>query len=127
MGIQVYLNPQFAKELQRFPIKDQEKIANFILHIRNYGFVGLAGRNKNSDEVDKDDPEWLDKVTYAQKYNLWHYHIGIPKYDTTKGCGDWTSEYIIHYVMQENFVTLVDFNCHPPFKLPSKNYLEPTI
>lgn len=47
----------------------------------------------SSANVHKDDPNWSDKVAYAQKYQLWHYHIGIPEYRLSRH-GDFVSEYI---------------------------------
>ncbi|WP_460036513.1 hypothetical protein [Mannheimia haemolytica] len=55
------------------------------------------------------DPYWAEKVAKAQKYSLWHYHIGIPEYDTSQGFGNYTSEYILHYVKGENFIQIVDY------------------
>lgn len=38
----------------------------------------LRGKDVNSDNVPHDDAKWLEKVRYAQKHALRHYHIGIP-------------------------------------------------
>lgn len=46
-------------------------------HVRDFGLHDLVGRNKSSDNVPTDDPNWTAKVKYAQEHNLWHYHIGI--------------------------------------------------
>lgn len=124
MGIKVFFGAKIAKELQYFPEQDLLKIWQFKQHVENMGLMGLAGRNKSSDDVPKDDPHWAEKVTKAQQYSLWHYHIGIPEYDTSRVFGDYTSEYILHYVKGEDFIRIVDFTAHPPFKLPSESYLQ---
>lgn len=72
--------------------------------------------------VPKNDPDWLNKVKYAQAYNLWHYHIGIPNYELSEK-GDYTSEYVLHYIKGENFIKIVDLSAHPPLHLPSLDYL----
>lgn len=94
----------------------------FVAHLKNFGFDSLEGCNKSSDNVPKDDPQWSIKVAYAQKYNLWHYHIGIPNYETSTK-GDKVSEYILHYIKGDDFVKLVSISYHPPFELPSLNEL----
>ncbi|MFB2538556.1 MULTISPECIES: hypothetical protein [unclassified Acinetobacter] len=82
----------------------------------------MTGRNKASHEVPTDDPNWRDKVSYAQKYHLWHYHIGIPHYENSS-YGDQVSEYILHYMRLENEIKLVALSYHPPFELPQPNDL----
>ncbi|MFW2178182.1 MULTISPECIES: hypothetical protein [unclassified Moraxella] len=123
MSLKVILGKQFREELRHFPTADQEKIANFIEHVQLHGLNQLEGRNKKSDNVPKDNPNWLSKVKFAQQYNLWHYHIGIPSYDVNTVFGDRTSEYILHYVLYDDMIKIVDFSDHPPFKLPSESYL----
>ena len=110
---------------KQFPESDRKKIMMFIKHITTYGFNGLPGKNKPSDEVNKDAPNWLEKVQYAQLHNLWHYHIGIPEYeDESLPYGRQTSEYVIHYIKGNGFIRIVDMSAHPPFKLPSLDYLK---
>lgn len=55
----------FKQYLKNFPVNDQLKIKAFVEHIQQYGFDGLVGRNKSSDNVPKDDPNWSAKVSYA--------------------------------------------------------------
>lgn len=122
-GIKVVVAPLFAKHLKNFPKADREKIRIFAEHIENTGFVGLIGRNKNSDNVPTDDPNWSKKVAYAQKHRLWHYHIGVPTYNDDKPDGDKTSEYVLHYILNDHQIILVDMSAHPPFELPSEQAL----
>lgn len=120
--MKVIFGKLFNKEFQNYPLEDKRKIRLFVIHLREKGFTGLEGRNKSSDEVPTDDPQWREKVAYAQQHNLWHYHIGIPNYQITDR-GDKVSEYILHYIRGENTVKIVDFNRHPPFRLPRSDYL----
>ncbi len=116
---------QIKKEFLNYPLSDRIKIMEFSTHVEQYGLEGLAGRNKFSDDVPTDDPNWKDKVAYAQEHNLWHYHIGIPNYEQSSK-GDLVSEYILHYIRndEENWIKIVDMSAHPPFSLPSEDYLQ---
>lgn len=117
------LGKKFREELRHFPTADQEKIADFIEHVQLHGLSQLEGRNKNSDNVPTDNPNWLTKVKFAQAHNLWHYHIGIPNYDSGTTFGDKTSAYLLHYVRYDDMIKIVDFSDHPPFKFPTEAYL----
>lgn len=118
----VIYGEKFRIHLKNYPKADLLKIKSFVKHIKQFGFEGLQGRNKSSDNVPKDDPNWSQKVAYAQKHKLWHYHIGIPKYSTATN-GEQVSEYVLHYILQDDYIVLVDLSAHPPFELPSEDYL----
>lgn len=89
--MKVTLSDDFGKKVVNFPKKDKEKIFAFIQHIEIFGFEGLKGRNKSSDNVPTDHPNWLERVKYAQQHKLWHFHIGIPHYETANN-GEQVSE-----------------------------------
>ena len=114
----------FAKNLTNFPKADKQKIYNFTKHIEKQGFEKLPGKFKKSNDVDKNDPNFLLKATFANENNLWHYHIGIPKYEECKGFGNFTSRYILHYTHIGNEIKIVDMSDHPPFELPDINLLK---
>ncbi len=59
----------------------------------------------------------------VKEYNLWHYHIGIPNYEQASN-GDMVSEYVLHYIRGEDHIIIVDLDSHPPFNLPSDEYLQ---
>lgn len=121
----VTFGKEFLRELKHYPKPDRLKILSFAKQIEVEGFGNLPGRNKFSDDVDTDDPEFIKKVRYVNAHCLWHYHIGIRKYDTSKPHGDMTSEYVVHYCRKAfDFVKLVDFSAHPPFRLPTEAYLD---
>lgn len=123
-GLTVEMSVLFKKEFVHFPLEDQLAIANFAQHLMTQGFVGLEGKNKSSDEVSTNDPNWSKKVAYAQEHHLWHYHIGIKSYDYDKPFGERTSEYVVHYQRLGNLIRLVDYSAHPPFRLPTESYLK---
>lgn len=112
----------FGNNVWGFAESDLDKIADFVAHIQQYGFTGLEGRNKKSDDV-RD----VTKKVYAQQHNLWHYHIGILQYDTSKPVGKRTSRYVVHYQFDysgaSDVVRIVDVSDHSPFTLPSTNAL----
>ena len=116
----VSYSEDFQKKLKHFPKTDQLKIRRFVEHIEQFGFEGLQGRNKSSDNVPIDNPNWQQRVIYAQKYKLWHYHIGIPYYEIANN-GEQVSEYILHYIRDDNHIKLVALSYHPPFELPTEN------
>ena len=69
------------------------------------------------------DPDFLKKVEFVREHNLWHYHIGIPSYDLSPN-GYSTSQYVLHYIRQEDYIVIVDMSDHSPFELPDQSYLE---
>lgn len=114
----------FLQRFKNYPETDRKIIQDFIEHYEEHGFKGLPGRRKSSDDVDKDDRDFVRKVKYALDNKLYHYHIGIPEYDKTNARGDWTSEYIIHYQDISSYeIKILDYDRHPPFYLPKKEYL----
>lgn len=121
--MKVIFTPQFKEWLKNYPTTDQIKIGQFVEHVKKFGLNNLQGRNKNSDNVPKDDPNWSKKVAYAQQYKLWHYHIGIPDYETATN-GEKVSEYILHYQRFDDEIVIVDMTYHPPFTLPEESLLK---
>lgn len=121
------MSVNFAKIYTRLPANQSDFIDNFIDHVEEKGLIGLPGRLKQSDDIPTSDKDWLVKVKYAQKYNLWHYHAGYPAWDMTKPLGDWTSQWVLHMMMHPCGArsTLVHWDLHPPFNLPKKPQLFP--
>lgn len=118
----VFFGEKFAQKFPNFPKADKEKILGFANHVEQFGFDGLQGRNKSSDNVPTDHPNWAERVRYAKEHQLWHYHIGIPDY-TLSEKGDYTSEYVLHYVLGDGFIKIVDLSAHPPLNLPTVDEL----
>lgn len=121
--MEVRLGKKFAKHYSRYLESDQDKIDDFIEHVESIGLNDLPGKLSKSDNVRPDDPQYLYKVKRAQRYKLWHYHIGIPKYNDSPN-GYSTSEYVLHFSrINESTILIVDMTSHPPFELPKEDYL----
>lgn len=121
--MEVRLGQAFRSEFLNFPTSDKLLISKFIRHIEQYGFENLLGRNKFSDDIRNDDPQFRVKLDKVRKYNLWHYHIGITRY-TRSSIGDMVSEYVLHYIKDIDHIKIVDLGSHPPFRLPLDEYLK---
>ena len=110
-------------------IPDRMKLANFIQTYLEYGWDPnfLKGKNISSDNVPTQDPQWYQKVRYAQEHDLHHYHIGIPYY-VDSGKGYLTSEYVLHYKkISDTEIKLVDMDYHPPLELPKQEYMSGNV
>lgn len=123
--MKVTFGKEIKKHLLNFSEQDRQKILDFAIHVMEHDFELLPGKNKRSDGFPNDDPFFASKMALVKKYNLWHYHIGIPSYKDSF-CGKYkTSEYILHYKKGEDSIEIVSLDRHPPFSLPPHNCLEP--
>lgn len=115
----------FARIYSAIAANDAEFIDDFVDHVEQNGLNGLPGRLKCSWDISADDPMYASKSQYAKTWNLWHYHLGMPAYDTAKGHGNYTSEWILHLRRHPcgSRTTIVDWDSHPPFALPKQAYL----
>ncbi len=124
LGVEVTLGRLFRKHLQKYPKEDKLKIFKFVRHVEQYGLTNLEGRNKSSADIPKNDPLFASKLERVNKYNLWHYHIGIIHYEGSN-YGDKVSEYVLHYMRFDNAIKIVDMDDHHPiFRLPTDDYLD---
>lgn len=121
ISVTVALTEHFKARYRDFPNPSRKKISAFIAHVRVHGFDGLEGRNKFSDDVSRDDADFVAKVQYVRLHCLWHYHVGIHIYDPENTThGDRTSMFVLHYKRDEpTKITIADLSPHPPFKLPT--------
>ena len=117
--VQVSLSNSFKDRFKRFSPQARRLISSFIAHVKNFGFDNLPGRNKFSDDIDTNSPNFLHDVRLVNEHCLWHYHLGYYEYDESKPHGDKTSMFVLHYSRQTpSEILIVDFGPHPPFKLP---------
>jgi hypothetical protein len=114
----------FAKFYNHLSVNDQNKIDDFIEICEKDGLSNLPGRFKNSNDVDKNDRQFLEKTAFANKHHLYHYHIGIPKYNSNS-FGQKTSQFILHLqkISNDEYVIL-SMTEHPPFVLPDLSLLK---
>lgn len=119
---------QFTKEFVRYPKDQQDKILEFT---EIYEKHGLSDFSKYSGKI---APSWsgLDSsdpiYTYAKSNALWHYHIGIPKYQSNHSKFK-TSDWVLHFqwIDKGQQIDLVDICYHykvdGTFHLPDVTYL----
>lgn len=120
----VSLGRLFAVEFKNFPKDDQDKILDFIKHYQQHGFAGLPGKNVPSTRIPPDTENYEELYHFASFYQLWHYHIGIPMYELSYVEKYLTSEWLLHYRrMSRVDIRIVDLSYHPPFRMPSEDYL----
>ena len=125
----------FKSKVKGFSISEKRKIRQFIElftdggfeKIDNYQIQSYRVRNKSSDNVNKNDTAFIEKVSYAIKHKLWHYHAGFynvnNEYPINNGYklsekNDLVSQWLIHYQKLSNsHIVLVDIMPHPPFNI----------
>lgn len=120
---------QFRQELQRMPRPEQMAVATFITTYQTYG---LGNQTKL---VGRLSPSWHGlpinhpNYQFARKFDLWHYHIGLPYYS---GRQEWdrVSDWLLHFqwVGRGDHISLVDLYQHHrddgSFYLPAASRLE---
>lgn len=121
---------QFAVEFGNYPENQQDKILDFTDVYEKYGlkdFSKYQGKISQSWRgIDKTHPIY----DYAYSNNLWHYHIGIPKYVKSKYNNYLTSDMILHFQWKNrsNHIFIADITWHyksnGEFWLPEPNYLD---
>lgn len=107
--------------------QDQKKLIQlFVGHYREKGLGGWQGKVAKSDNVPEADPDRMIKIWRANRYNLWHAHIGHPTW--APGRNQWvkydTSDWVVHFQkMSDRHIALLDYDHHNPMTLPSTDIL----
>lgn len=118
--VNVSVTEHFKARYKMFPRANREKISAFISEVMNSGFANLEGRNKFSDDVSTDDPDFIAKVRFVNEHCLWHYHVGIHDYEPGTPYGDRTSMFVLHYKrIDPANISVNHLSPHPPFTLPT--------
>lgn len=105
---------QFAKEYERFPDDQKDKVDDFLDIYEVSGFSDFAaypGKITPSWKgLESSDP----KFSYAFDNELWHYHIGLPSYKTSRHGGYLTSDKVLHFQWpsKSDHILLVDLYDH---------------
>lgn len=120
--MKVIFSNHFQREFENFDEILQIAVNAFVFHIQKQDMRGLIGRNKSSVDLTDTTKKGRERAKFAQKYCLWHYHLGVPNY-TKQANGDLTSEMILHYMKYDDLIVLVDITSHPPFNLPELDKL----
>ncbi|WP_417698054.1 hypothetical protein [Psychromonas sp.] len=134
----------FKSKLKNFGNAEKKKVVTFITAFQKGGFSAIDNfiikddkkeykvRNKSSDNVRTDDPDFVNKVKFAIDNKLWHFHAGfyamdagnIQGYNISER-GDLTSQWVIHYQkFTDKHIKAVDITPHPPFDLPKEDALK---
>lgn len=135
MQYKIEIKPIFKEKLKNFGIAEKRKVKRFMDEfssggfqaIDNYKIQGYKVRNKNSDNVDKNDSDFIEKVNHALSLKLWHYHAGFyninNEYPIDNGYklsdkNDLVSQWLIHYQkLSDSHIVLVDITPHPPLNI----------
>lgn len=122
-------NKQFANEFKNFPQNQKDAITSFIFTFQSHGladFSNYKGKIAPSwTGLDPNDPDYI----YARENDLWHYHIGIPRYEQRHGKYK-TSDMILHFQWfnKGNHINIVDvydhYDSEGNFYLPASEYLD---
>ncbi|GAB2886083.1 hypothetical protein GCM10027093_21430 [Paraburkholderia jirisanensis] len=130
MAYTVRFNAQFAKEFANFPSDQQDAILDFTDTFEKYGLGDFTRY------VGKITPSWNGvavggpQYTFAYTNDLWHYHIGLPKFNHVHGKYA-TSDWVLHFQWPSRGTTinLVDICYHytstGAFYVPGQKYLDP--
>lgn len=137
MTNELEVTEHFKSKLRNLSKAPKKKIAFFVKTFQEGGFYaiddvtidGRTVRNKKSDNIPSDDPEFIAKVQFAQKHKLWHFHAGFYDLDCDiegykiSPTGDLTSQWVIHYQkFSKSHINVVDVTPHPPFSLPDASH-----
>ncbi|MFZ2725788.1 MAG: hypothetical protein WAX77_06040 [Methylococcaceae bacterium] len=135
MEYEIEMTLIFKDKVKGFAIAEKKKVRRFIELFSNGGFKAIDNyliqsyrvRNKSSDDVDKNDSNFIEKVKYAIENKLWHYHAGFynlsNQYPIDNGYKlsekhDLVSQWLIHYQkLSDSQIVLVDIMPHPPLNL----------
>jgi len=118
------------KEFPRFPSDQQVAIAEFKFTFEQHGLGDFSKYKGKITPSWKTLDENSDKYNYAFSNNLWHYHLGLPKYNKSPFGDYYTSDWVLHFQWKigSNKSYLVDvynhYNSSKEFYLPSENYLK---
>jgi hypothetical protein len=126
MPNQVELGSHFATLFSTLSDEEQGLIEDFIFHFQANGIRSFKGKKGPSDNVPQTDPDRASKIAYARKHQLWHVHIGYPRWNASRSpmAGYETSNYVVHFQkFNEHHIALVDYGSHSPMGLPQRNFL----
>lgn len=121
----------FFKKVSNFSRGEKKKVHAILIaamkghhELCHYTVDGssLLVRNKSSADVPSTDSQFLQKINYAKKYNLWHIHAGFynvnneyPIFNGYKKSvfGDLVSDWMLHYSYDGKKIYFIDATPHP--------------
>lgn len=111
---EVHYGPLFSTYFGNYPRDQQTAILKFVAIYQQHGldFDKYEGKLAATWNVPGTDPKYYEKVEFARRNELWHYHIGLPAYTESPG-GYKTSDMVLHLQRHDKFsITLLDCYFH---------------
>lgn len=103
-----------------FPETTLDLIDDFIDHYEVHGFSGWIGKIAPSNRVPESYKNRDALIAKANKFKLWHVHIGDPKWNPTPHGKYLTSDWVLHFKRLDNYkLVLLELGWHNPMLLPS--------
>ena len=110
---------------ERYSEKTLDKIDDFIEHVESNGLHGWIGKVGNSNKVPDTYENKDEIVKKANKYNLWHAHLGDPIFKDSYYGNYKVSDWVIHFQRFSNtHIKLLELGYHNPMNLPDNSYLK---
>lgn len=105
---------------ESFSDKTLNLIDDFIEHFEENGFKKWKGKISPSNRVPETYEDRQKLIDKADKYCLWHVHIGDPKWNPTPHGKYFTSEWVLQFKKVGKYkIVLLELGWHNPFLLPS--------
>jgi hypothetical protein len=123
MPCQVDFSAPFLLLFDNLSQDEQELIGEFVFHFHQNGLKGFRGKFGPTDNVPHNDPDRAAKIYFAKRNDLWHVHVGHPRWNPCKNpmASYLTSDYVVHFQrFSATHIALVDYNSHNPMKQPSR-------
>lgn len=127
MAYDVSFSVKFLSEYPNFPADQQQAIVNFVATFKEFGLDFDKYQGKIAPSYRMQDKTQAS-YEYVFKNNLWHYHLGLPKYVKSNFGTYHTSDMILHFQkISTHEIKIVDITSHykvtGEFWLPTEDYL----
>ncbi|MFT4928422.1 MAG: hypothetical protein ACI8WB_004541 [Phenylobacterium sp.] len=104
----------------RFSATTVDRVDDFIEHFEHKGLWGWKGKLGPSSKVPEAVSNRAVIVAKAQKYQLWHAHIGDPYFEDTWHGRYQVSDWVLHFQkISPNHIKLLELGYHNPMELPA--------
>ena len=100
-------------------------IDDFIEHYETNGLRNWKGKISKSSNVPNNYKDAALKKALAEKYNLYHAHIGFPSWTNIPKIPYSTSDQVLHFQkLNSNSIKLLTLSTHNPMDLPSEDNIQ---
>ncbi|WP_277561371.1 hypothetical protein [Acinetobacter beijerinckii] len=107
-----------------FPDTTMDLIDDFLDHYEAKGFKDWEGKVAPSNRVPENYTNRDALIKKANKYNIWHVHIGDPRWETPAHGKFKTSEWVLQLRRLGKKIVLLELSWHNPMLLPNDEILE---